>query len=163
MHVTPRQSALLDSGQYEQALEAWRAVQQIDPAYPDARKIEATASKKLKELAQPAGRKTSIKLGKFEWGILGICLAALLLGGGVGIYNAFFAPPAQTCTIPKDECRRDHQQQSALFGHLGWQSSHPRKNGAMQPAWISIMYRVGRVQRSLASAGTSKMTRNGFT
>ena len=95
-------TALLNSGRCRQALEVWLAVQQIDPAYPDA-KIEATASKKLKELAQPAGRKTSIKLGKFEWGIIAICLAALLLGGGVGIYNAFFAPPAQTCTIPKGE------------------------------------------------------------
>ena len=96
-------AALLESGQYQQALEAWREVQRLDPAYPDAKKIEATASKKLKDLAQPAGKKTSIKLGKLEWGIIAICLAALLLGGGVGIYNAFFAPPAQTCSIPKDK------------------------------------------------------------
>lgn len=96
-------AALLDSGQYQQALEAWRAVQHLDPAYPDARKIEATASKKLRDLSKPAGRKISLKLGKLGWSIIGICMAVLLIGGGLGIYYAFFAPPAQKCSIPKDK------------------------------------------------------------
>jgi len=51
-------AALLESGQYQQALEAWQAVQQIDPAYPDARKIEATASKKLGDLSKPSERRS---------------------------------------------------------------------------------------------------------
>ncbi len=78
---------LVRAGQYQEALEKWGKVQALDPRYPDRKKVQATARKKLAALAKPAAKR---RLPAWAIAVMaGLALvivvaAALLLNGGLG-------------------------------------------------------------------------------
>jgi outer membrane protein assembly factor BamD (BamD/ComL family) len=51
---------LLRAGQYQEALEKWGEVQARDPRYPDPKKVQATARKKLAALAEATPPKRGV-------------------------------------------------------------------------------------------------------
>ena len=65
---------LLEAGQYQQALEQWARVQELDPTYPDRQKVQATAKKKLKALTQVSTPKRRLP----RWAIYALGGAVLL-------------------------------------------------------------------------------------
>jgi branched-chain amino acid transport system substrate-binding protein len=71
---------LLEARQYQQALEQWGQVQAIDPAYPDRKKVQATAKKKLKELTQVSTPKGGLpRWALAALGLLGVLGFILIL------------------------------------------------------------------------------------
>jgi Tol biopolymer transport system component/outer membrane protein assembly factor BamD (BamD/ComL family) len=78
---------LLKAGQYQEALEKWGEVQALDPRYPDRKKVQATAKKRLAALAKPGARR---RLPLWAIAALAglvlviIVAAAALLAGGPG-------------------------------------------------------------------------------
>ncbi|MHC4854457.1 MAG: CHAT domain-containing protein, partial [Planctomycetota bacterium] len=78
---------LLQSEQYQAALEKWGEVQAQDPRYPDRQKVQATARKRLNELAKAgAPRRQLPGWAMAALGLLGVvvlvAIGALLITGG---------------------------------------------------------------------------------
>jgi alpha-glucoside transport system substrate-binding protein len=78
---------LLKAEHYQEALEKWREVQALDPRYPDRRRVQATARKKLVSLARPAARRrlptwTIPAIGGLVF--IALIVAGVLLGGELG-------------------------------------------------------------------------------
>lgn len=88
---------LNQAGQYQQALEMWQQIRDIEVTYPDSEKVEATARKKLKDLAKPTEKKLQIALPRRYWLAAGGLLAIFIIVGASYIYAAFFSLPEQTC------------------------------------------------------------------
>jgi hypothetical protein len=73
---------LLQTGQYQQALEKWAEVRTRDPRYPDRQRVQATASQKLDALAKV----TPAQRGLPGWGVaLMGCLALITIAAVVAI------------------------------------------------------------------------------
>jgi outer membrane protein assembly factor BamD (BamD/ComL family) len=53
----------LEAGEYQKALQQWGEVQALDPKYPDRKKVQKTAKKKLKELSEPKVTKKDSRNG----------------------------------------------------------------------------------------------------
>ncbi len=67
---------LLEAGQYQQALEQWGKVQALDPAYPDRLKVNATATRKLKELTKVSAPKR--RLPRWAYAAISLGVVAVL-------------------------------------------------------------------------------------
>ena len=73
---------LLQAGQYQQALEQWGKVQALDPAYPDRQKVNATATRKLKELTKVSAPKRRLPRWAYAaigLGVVGVLAVVLML------------------------------------------------------------------------------------
>jgi formylglycine-generating enzyme required for sulfatase activity/ABC-type branched-subunit amino acid transport system substrate-binding protein len=82
---------LLKAEQYQEALEAWGKVQALDPRYPDRKKVQATARKKLARLAKPA---TKRRVPRWIGIAAGMLLVAVVVAAViVMIHNLSTAPP----------------------------------------------------------------------
>ena len=60
----------LDAEDYQKALQQWAEVQELDPKYPDRKKVQKTAKKKLKEIAEP--KESRRKLSKSVIAMIGL-------------------------------------------------------------------------------------------
>jgi formylglycine-generating enzyme required for sulfatase activity len=70
---------LLKADQFQEALQKWGEVQALEPRYPDRKKVQATARKKLARLAKPTARRRQPKWARIATGVL-IVVAVIVVG-----------------------------------------------------------------------------------
>jgi outer membrane protein assembly factor BamD (BamD/ComL family) len=105
---------LLKVGEYQEALEKWGEVQALDPRYPDRKKVQVTARKRLAALARPAPwrqlpRWATAAVGGGVLVVLAV-LALLLsgaLGGGTPIATNTPSPTRTSRPTPKPTATMD--------------------------------------------------------
>jgi formylglycine-generating enzyme required for sulfatase activity len=87
---------LMRAKRFQEALDKWAEVQAIDPAYPDRKKVQATAQKKLAARDRPALWR---RLPRGVWVALGaVALVAVLVAGGAALWPVITATPIPTPT-----------------------------------------------------------------
>jgi len=67
----------LETGEYQKALQLWGEVQVLDPKYPDRKKVQKTAKKKLNELADP--KVTRYRLSKRIIAVMGLLAVFIII------------------------------------------------------------------------------------
>jgi len=65
----------LEAGEYQKALQQWGEIQALYPEYPDRKKVQKTAKKKLEELSDPKARPQKFS----KWLIIMISLLGALI------------------------------------------------------------------------------------
>ncbi len=81
---------LLESGEYQAALEKWAEVHSRDPGYPDRQKVEARARKQLQLLAKAAAPKRTRPGWLKSWMPAAAVIAVLAISAGLVLV---FNPP----------------------------------------------------------------------
>jgi outer membrane protein assembly factor BamD (BamD/ComL family) len=98
---------LLKADQFQEALQKWGEVQALDPRYPDRKKVQATARKKLDALAKPTAKHrlpgwASAAIGGLA--VVVIVAAVVLLGNRLG-GRIFMASPTDISTSTPPDIR----------------------------------------------------------
>jgi formylglycine-generating enzyme required for sulfatase activity len=88
---------LLRAEQYQEALQKWGEVQALDPHYPDRKKVQATARKKLASLAKPA---TKRRLPRWAMIIAGTLIVAVVTVAAVFMIGTLSTAPPTPGRIP---------------------------------------------------------------
>jgi formylglycine-generating enzyme required for sulfatase activity len=87
---------LMRTRRFQEALDKWAEVQAIDPAYPDSKKVQATAQKKLAAKDRPALWR---RLPRGAWVAIGaVAVVAVLVAGGAALWPIITATPTPTPT-----------------------------------------------------------------
>ena len=74
----------LEAGEYQKALESWGEVQALDPKYPDRKRVQKTARKKLKELSEPKSPRGRLpKWAIVLLGLLGVAAIVAIAYWGI--------------------------------------------------------------------------------
>ena len=74
---------LLKEGKYQEALDKWREVREVDPKYPDRQWVQRTARKKLAEMTKPVQVRPRLVIKKSLW--MGMAGFAVVTVGIIGI------------------------------------------------------------------------------
>ncbi|HET7089338.1 MAG TPA: hypothetical protein VFL17_11850, partial [Anaerolineae bacterium] len=104
---------LLRAGQYQEALEKWGEVQAINPGYVDRHQVQATAKKKLNELAKASAPKPRVP----EWVVIIVCVLGLLAIIAVALSSRGGDGPCATldeCLGQAEELRAGGDLQGAM-------------------------------------------------